>query len=94
MPVLLFGSENRILTDMLIEPLEAFQTELVKRVLKWPKHHSNTVATTVLEVPPMKCRILVRKLGFLMRVIAGDTDSLSGIVLLALCDEIMSGERV
>jgi hypothetical protein len=40
----------------------------------------------------------VRKLGFLMRVMAGDTDSLSGSVLLALCDNIdrvnLSGERV
>ena len=42
MPVLLYGSENWVLTDVLMERLEAFQAELVKRVLKWPKHHSNT----------------------------------------------------
>ena len=45
MPILMFGSENWILTEGLIDRLEAFQGELVKRVLKWPKHHSNTAAT-------------------------------------------------
>ena len=90
MPVLLYGSENWILMDVLIEQLEAFQAELVKRVLKWLKHYSNTAAIAVLDVPTTKCRVLVRKLGFLMRVMAGDMDSLSGSVLLALCDEIES----
>ena len=42
MPVLLYGSENWILTDALVDKLEAFQAELVKRILKWPKHLSNT----------------------------------------------------
>ena len=65
MPVLLYGSENWILTDALIRRLEASQTELVKRVLKWPKHHSNTAAVAALDVPTMKCcRVLERKLDF------------------------------
>ena len=34
MPVLLYGAENWILTDVLLERLEAFQGELAKRVLK------------------------------------------------------------
>ena len=59
-------------------------------MLKWPKHHSNTAAVAALDVPTMKCRVLERKLGFLMRVMAGDTDSLSGSVLLALCDDVES----
>ena len=45
--------------------LEAFQGELVKRILKWPKHLSNTVATATLEVPPIRCRVLEAKHGFL-----------------------------
>ena len=55
MPMLLYSSENWILTDVLIEQLEAFQAELVKRVLKAkrPKHHSNTAAIVVLDVPTM-----------------------------------------
>ena len=38
----------------------------------------------------MKCRVLERKLGFLMRVMAGDTDGLSGSVLLAVCNDVES----
>ena len=33
--------------------------ELVKRILKWPKHFSNNVASTVLEVPSMKSTVLI-----------------------------------
>ena len=60
-----------------------------KIVLQWPKHHSNTAAVSVLDVPTMmqKCRVLIRKLGFLWRVMAGDSDGLSGSVMLALCNE-------
>ena len=90
MPVLLYDSEKWIMTDVLMERLEAFQAELVKRALKWPKHHSNTAAIVVLDIPTMKCRILVKKLGFLRRVMEGDLDSLRGSVMLALCDEVES----
>ena len=90
MPVLLYGSENWILTEALMERLDAFQGELAKRVLKWPKHHSNTAAFATLDVPTMKCSVLVRKLGFLQRVMGSDTDSLSGCVVLALCNEVDS----
>ena len=47
MPNLLHGCENWILSDVLVERSEAFQAELVKRVLKWPKHQSNTAAIAV-----------------------------------------------
>ena len=90
MPMLPYGSENWILTEALMERLEAFQGELVKRVLKLPKHHSNTAAITALDTPAMKCRVLVSKLGFLMRVMLRNTDSLSGCVVLALCNEVDS----
>ena len=86
MPVLLYGSENWILMDALLRRLEAFQAELVKRVLKWPKYHSNTAAIAVLDVPTMKCRVLERKLGFLMRVMAGEWKR----TVLALCDDVES----
>ena len=51
MPVLLYRSENWILMDALIRRLETFQAEPIKRVLKWPKHHLNTAAVAVLDVP-------------------------------------------
>ena len=41
MPTLLYGSENWILTESMVKNLEAFQGELVKRILKWPKHLAN-----------------------------------------------------
>lgn len=58
--------------------------------MKWPKHHSNTAAIAVLDIPTMKCRILVKKLGFLRRLMEGDPDSLCGSVVLPLCDEVES----
>ena len=36
----------------------------------------------------MKCRVLERKLGFLMRVMVSDMDSRN--VLLAMCDDVES----
>ena len=78
MPVLLFGCENWILTETLWQKLEAFQGELV---LKWPRHHSNTTAATVLEVPKMTYRILVRKLGFLHHLVVSNPASLTGRIL-------------
>ena len=90
MPILMFGSENWILTEGLIDRLEAFQGELVKRVLKWPKHHSNTAAITALDMPTMRSRLLVTKLGFLRRVMERDSGSLSDRVLEALGDDFES----
>ena len=86
----MYGSENWILTERLIDKLEAFQGELVKRVLKWPKHHSNTAAITALEMPTIRSRLLVTKLGFLRRVMESSSGSLSGRVLEALCDDVES----
>ena len=83
MPILMYGSENWILTEVLIDKLEAFQGELVKRVLKWPKHHSNTAAITALEMPTMRSRLLVTKLGCLCRVMESSSGSFSGRVLEA-----------
>ena len=47
MPVLLFGSENGLLNRAMISSLEAFRGEIAKRILKWPRHHSNTAAVVV-----------------------------------------------
>ena len=63
--VLLFGCENWTLKNILWQKLEAFQGKVAKGVLKWPRDHSNTAPIMALEVPRMRYRILVRKLGFL-----------------------------
>ena len=39
-PILLYGSENWILTDPLVDQLEAFQGEISRRILKLSKFHS------------------------------------------------------
>lgn len=64
MPLLLYGSENWIMTEALFVKLEAFQGELVKRVLKWPRYqHCCHHCLGCIYVPTMRGRLLVRKLG-------------------------------
>ena len=89
-PVLLYGCENWILTEALCQKLESFQSELVKRMLKWLKHLSHTAALTTLEVPTVRCRVLQRKLSFLHRVTNSNPFSLSGRTVLALSQDINS----
>jgi hypothetical protein len=60
LPVLLYGSENWILTPL----WDRLESELAKCVLHWPKHHSNTVATLAAGLQSMKS-----KFGFLQNVL-------------------------
>jgi hypothetical protein len=55
--ILPHGSEN---SPSLWDWLESFQGELAKRVLHWPKHHSNTAATLAVGLQSLKSRILGR----------------------------------
>ena len=57
------------MTHALMEKVESFLAELAKRVLKWPKHHSNTAAMVVVGMQTVRSTILERKLGFLQRVV-------------------------
>ena len=86
-PVLLYRCENWM---PLCQKLESLQSELVKRMLKWPKHLSNTAALTTLEVPTVRSRVLQRKLSFLHRVANSNPFSLSGRTVLALSQDINS----
>ena len=56
--------------------LESFLRELIKGVLRWPKHFSNTAAVSALEMGSMRCRLVVRKFGLLRRQLA---DSAIGV---------------
>ena len=78
------------MTPSLMERVESFQAELVKRALKWPKHLSNTAALVVVGVQSMRSRILERKLGFLQRVLCASPGSLCGRVVETWCDSITS----
>ena len=50
-----FGCENWIMTSAMVEELESFQGELAKRLLKWPKHYSNTAAVITLGFQSVQC---------------------------------------
>ena len=60
------GCSHKAVFTSLIASLENWQ-----RVLKWPKHFSNTAAVSLLEVDS---RLVVRKLGFLKRQLGEDTE--------------------
>ena len=64
-PVLLFGSENWILTDSMLHQLESFQGEIGRRMLKLSKYHSTLLA---LKWPSITARIFIRKLSLLSKV--------------------------
>ena len=70
MPVLMYGSENWILNETTTALLESFLAEMAKRILKLPKWASNSVVNVMMGWPTMKARILVRKLGFLLRLVS------------------------
>ena len=70
MPILLFGSENWIVSGDILDQLESFLGELAKRALKWPRHFSNTAAMTVLDLDSVTSRIVVWKRRFLKRHLA------------------------
>ena len=75
MPVLLFGSKSRYLTDTSLEKLENFQCTLDKRILRLSRFNSNTSVLMALDWPSMRARVLIRKLNYL-----ADEDMLSSLI--------------
>ena len=67
-PVLLFGSENWILTDSMLHQLESFQGEIGRRMLKLSKYHSTLSTRLALKCPSITARIFIRKLSLLSKV--------------------------
>ena len=87
MPVLLYGCENWILTERTSHQLESFLGWMIKKALKWPQHLSNTAALVALGVESIKSRILIRKLGFLLRLMSSDADGIAASAMHALLDD-------
>ena len=83
MPVLLYGCENWILNAESKKMVESFQGELAKRILKWPKHFSNTAATIAIGLQSVESIILERKLSYLQYVLVASGKTLSGSVVEA-----------
>ena len=85
-PTMLFGCKTWILTESHISSLESFQAEIGKRILGLSKHHSNLFTLIGLHWPSVRCRILIRKLGFLAKLLSSD-DKLSSQVFRTLASD-------
>ena len=72
-PNLLYGCETWILTESLYDILEFFQAEIGKRILGISKYHTNTSTLIGLHWPTVKARILLRKLGFLAKLLSSES---------------------
>ena len=87
-PILLYGSENWILTDVLLKKLDSFLAELAKRALKWPKYHSNTAALVVLDLESAWPRVFRRKLSFLRKLLDVNGVGVGVAAMKALLDDV------
>ena len=89
MPVLLYGCENWIMRESLLDKLERFLGEIAKRALGCPKHHSNTAALVALDIMSARSELLIAKLRFLKRR-ATIHDGIGGDAMRALSDNVNS----
>ena len=64
--------------------MESFQGELTKRILCWPKHHSNTAATLAVGLHSVKSKVLEAKLSFLQKILDRGSECVSGRVVEAM----------
>ena len=85
-PVLLFGSENWILTDSTLHLLESFQGEIEHRILKLSKHHSTLSTRLALRWPSVTARIFLRKLSLLSKV-CKESDNIGSHIILRTTQE-------
>ena len=88
LPVLLFGSEIWYLSEPLCHLLDQFQAELGKRILGLPKYHTNISVRVALHWPSFKVLVLCRKLSFLAKLLADDSDSQSARLFRTLSDDV------
>ena len=96
-PTLLYGCETWILTKSIYNILESFQAEIGKWILGISKYHTNTSTLIGLHWPTVRARILLRKLGFLAKLLSSEsgistqvfrtisTDNVYEISLVQLC---------
>ena len=68
LPILLYGCENWILNDSLLDRLDRIQAWAGKRMLGLTKSHNNTVVPIALDLPSTCSMILVKKLKFLAKL--------------------------
>ena len=68
MPTLLYGAENWILDKACLDLLERFQAEIEWRILRLNRYHSYLAVRIGLSLPSIASRILIQKLGYLLRL--------------------------
>jgi hypothetical protein len=90
LPILLYGSENWILTESLLTTVEKFQAEIGRRILRLPKFYSYLAVIIALHWPRMRVCILLRKLTFLVKLLQSTSDNLSSRVFRTLASEDVS----
>ena len=89
-PILLYGSENWILTASLLDHLEAFQGEIGRRILKLSKFHSTLSA---LKWPSIAARVLIRKLNLLLKI-SSEENSISSRIFSQLAATDLHSLRI
>ena len=82
-PVLLYGCDTWLLDSSTISLLEQFQYEIGRRILKVQKNTSGKVVRLCLNLPSMACRILIRKLTFLGKLLRADNSTISSTLFTA-----------
>ena len=91
LPILLYGAENWCLSQNSIQVLDSFLGELSKRLLKLPQWYSNTPACIAAGQRSARALCLTRKLNFLQKILAKDTnEAVSAQTLASLSDDINS----
>ena len=87
-PILLYGVENWVMSPESIRMLECFQGEVAKRILQLPKWYSNTAASVALDWNSLHSVCTIRKLRFLLRVMANEVDDVQALCLVWECREL------
>ena len=71
--------------------LDKFQVEIGKRILKLPRFHTNISVLLGLKWPSFRLVVLLRKLTYLAKLLANDSNSTSSIVFRSLAsDDVLS----
>ena len=91
LPILLYGIENRCLTQNSIQMLDSFLGELSKRLLRLPRWYSNTPASIVVGLMSARALCLTRKLNFLRKISIDEySETMSSWTLRCLSDDLDS----
>ena len=86
-PILLYGSETWLLDSTSLNALESFQHEIGCRILRVPRRYSKSAVRIGLHWPSVATRVLIRKLGFLSKLLSGTMDTISRRIFTSLAME-------